>query len=284
MPVIVNNRNLLTDEDLKIWERDGYAVVRGLWSPEEVAQCQAAFDTFAMLGKAIPDQWDPDPSSERPWERCPRVMHPHRIKGEPFRELSLKMLLDKRVEAVVAALMGEAPIATQSMFYYKPPGSQGQALHQDNIYLQVRPKTCVAAWTAIDRSHKDNGGLYVCPGTQDLELQCPQQADAEDSYSGHYVPPPKGCEEVALTLEKGDVLFFNGSVIHGSKSNTTKDEWRRSLICHYAPASAKEINDFYRPSLNFDGSDFSNYESSSDAGGPCGDDRAFVPPVSYVTT
>ena len=190
-------------------------------------------------------------------------MHPHR-----FDQLALRMMLDSRIKAILMTLMEEDPIATQSMFYFKPPGAKGQALHQDNFYLRVRPHTCVAAWTALDRSVPANGGLYICPGTQNMEVVCPEIADSQESFTTDFVRPPAGVEPLVISLDPGDVLFFGGSLVHGSGRNRSEHEWRRSLICHYAPTSFHEMSSVYRPALNFDGSEH-EFTDSSD-GGPCG--------------
>ena len=249
--------------DLDQWNQDGYFIARGLWSAEEISTCREHFEMIAN-GPTIPGYYEPDRASAVPLKRYPRVLHPHR-----FDELSRRMLLDDRIGAVLAALIGEEPIATQSMFYFKPPGGKGQALHQDNYYLRVRPATCVAAWTAIDPATPDNGGLYVCPGTHTLELQCPELANPDESFTTHFVRPPAGLNPVPAELAPGDVLFFNGSVVHGSRPNHTKDQWRRSFICHYAPASATEIHADYKPCYHFDGREHHGFADNYE-GGPCG--------------
>ncbi len=263
MQADTQQRMQIGEWELAGWDRDGYVVVRGLWSAEEVAACRRVFDGMIERGEAVPGHWDPNPASDQPVKRYPRVMHPHR-----FDATSRAILLDSRIERVLAALMGEEPIATQSMFYFKPPGGKGQALHQDNYYLRVRPKTCVAAWTAIDPAFPDNGGLYVCPGTHTMEVKCPTLANPDESFTTDFVAPPAGITPVPVVLEPGDVLFFNGSVVHGSRPNKTKDTWRRSFICHYAPASATHMSQHYRPMLRFDGSRF-EFEIEQ-GGGPCG--------------
>ncbi|MEM1210318.1 MAG: phytanoyl-CoA dioxygenase family protein [Planctomycetota bacterium] len=261
--VAVDGRVLLTEADLVGWRRDGYVIVRGLWSPEEVAACRTWFDELGERGEAVPGQWEPDLGSTDPLKRYPRHLQPH-----VYDDLSMRMLIDARIEAVIAALLGEPPIAAQSMFYYKPPGGLGQALHQDNLYLRVRPKTCVAAWTAIDRSHPENGGLYICPGTQDMALACPELANPKESFTSHFVRPPAGIEPVPAILDPGDVLFFGGSIVHGSRPNTTRGEWRRSFICHYAPESLEVMAEYYRAAVRFDGTPF-GFELA-EGGGPCG--------------
>jgi phytanoyl-CoA hydroxylase len=77
------------------------------------------------------------------------------------------------------------------MFYFKPPRSRGQALHQDNFYLKVEPGTCFAAWTAIDEADPDNGGMLIVPNTNNEEIHCPELADQNESFTKHYVKPPK---------------------------------------------------------------------------------------------
>ena len=72
------------------------------------------------------------------------------------------------------------------------------------------------------------------------------QVAPRDRYTVHFtdlvVEPPPGLTPQMMELEAGDVLFFNGSVIHGSTPNTSADRFRRSLIFHYVPASTVEMS------------------------------------------
>lgn len=256
----------LSAAQLDGWDRDGYTVVRGLFGGEEVGAIRERFDVLAA-GDPLPGHWEPRPGSTDVLSRYPRVFHPHEL--DPANR---DVLLDPRVHRVLRALMGEDVVACQSMFYFKPPGARGQAFHQDNFYLGVRPSTCVAAWLAVDRSWPDNGGLQVCPGTQDLDLACPESADLSQSFVDDYVAPPPGHDPVGLDLAPGDVLFFTGSVIHGSGPNRTADSWRRSFISHYMPASATHIGRWYeRHLLDFAGRPVTREHDTS--GGPCGDEQ-----------
>ena len=69
-------------------------------------------------------------------------------------------------------------------------------------------------------------------------------------------------------MKAGDVLFFNGSIIHGSYPNVSKDRFRRALICHYASVEDTKISSGYKPLFRFDGSEFEI--ASNEGGGPCG--------------
>jgi ectoine hydroxylase-related dioxygenase (phytanoyl-CoA dioxygenase family) len=190
-------------------------------------------------------------------------MQPHR-----FNETAMQYLLHPPVLQVLADLYEEDALAAQTMFYYKPPGSRGQALHQDNFYLKVEPGNCIAAWTAIDPADEENGGMLVVPKTNYYDIVCPEHADQQESFTSHYVKPPKEQKAVPVRMDRGDVLFFNGNLIHGSYRNKTKDRFRRAFICHYANASATQIGSWYRPLYRADGS-VADLEANPD-GGPCG--------------
>ena len=51
-------------------------------------------------------------------------------------------------------------------------------------------------------------------------------------------PLPEGMETQPVLMRAGDVIFFNGSLIHGSYPNVSTDRFRRSLIAHYRPSAS----------------------------------------------
>jgi len=177
------------------------------------------------------------------------------------------------VRACLQVLFGEEPVATQSMYYYKPPGARGQALHQDNLYLLVDPGTCLAAWTAIEQVDRENGGMMCVPRSHTGNLLCQEDGGEtlrRESFSGHVTRVPKGLKPVDIVMEPGDTLFFHGSTIHGSGPNRTKDRFRRSFIGHYAAGSLDKISKFYLPLVRMDGTDYE--VTAQTGGGACGQD------------
>jgi hypothetical protein len=64
------------------------------------------------------------------------------------------------------------------------------------------------------------------------------------------------------------VLFFNGSVVHGSLPNTSRDRFRRALIGHYVTGDAEQVAKFYHPALDMEGREVGI--GVSEGGGPCG--------------
>lgn len=251
------------------FERDGFLVVRRFFSPLEVAEiretfmAQAADGTVSGLSETSRAY---EPSD--PLYRYPRMMHPHRHPELPVGPLAMRRMLDPRIEAVLHQLYGEESVATQSMFYFKPPGARGQDLHQDNYYLRTKPGTCLAAWLAVDAADEENGTLVVVPGSHRCEVFCPERADPTLFFTNDHVPIPPGLQETTVNLASGDMMFFHGNLIHGSYPNTSADRFRRAFICHYVPRSSAETSRWYRPLLTFRGEEV--FIADAEGGGPCG--------------
>lgn len=246
----------LTPAEHAAYERDGFHIARGLLPPDAVRAVREAFMALAERGPIDGlSNLPPGMTATDPLARYPRMMHPHIHPEHPVAcALARRWLLDTRVGAILNDLMGEPAVAAQSMFYFKPPGARGQDFHQDNFYLQVRPTTCMAAWMAIDPADAGNGGLMVAKGSHRLPTLVPGQADLSRSMAREHLDIPADCPLAAPELAAGDVLFFNGQLIHGSQPNTSTERFRRALICHYLPASSSSIGRGYHPALaSFDG-------------------------------
>jgi ectoine hydroxylase-related dioxygenase (phytanoyl-CoA dioxygenase family) len=115
----------------------------------------------------------------------------------------------------------------------------------------------------------ENGGLAVVPGSHRVELVCPEPADLSESFTDAEVPVPAGLRKVQTRMRAGDVLFFHGSVVHGSRPNTSTARFRRSLIFHYIPEASSEIATFYNPLVRPDRRAVAI--PAAIGGGPCGD-------------
>jgi ectoine hydroxylase-related dioxygenase (phytanoyl-CoA dioxygenase family) len=250
-------------EDVAQFKRDGCVIARGLFTGDEVAHYRDHYMALRAAGSYPGDTAGVDVTSNDPLKRYPRMIHMHR-----WDELSLRWMIDARLNRWMTALLGIEPFAVQTMLYFKPAGARGQALHQDQYYLRVQPGTCMAAWLALDDCDEENGCLQVVPGTQDLPILCTVKADTTQSFTDVTVPIPDGMAPMPVLMQAGDVLFFNGQLVHGSFPNTSHDRFRRSLIGHYIVGEAEQVAQFYHPVLRMDGSPVEL--AISERGGPCG--------------
>jgi ectoine hydroxylase-related dioxygenase (phytanoyl-CoA dioxygenase family) len=262
---------VLNTQQLEQYQRDGYYVARGLFSAEEVSRYREHYmilretsqyaGDFAGVAIQKPGQSPVDGEKPDPLQMYPRMIHMHR-----WDDLSLRWFLDVRIRDYLTALLGAEPFAVQTMLYFKPPGARGQAFHQDQFYLRVQPGTCMAAWLALDDCDEANGCIQVIAGSHTWNILCTVPADTTQSFTDITVPLPEGVTPVPIVMKAGDMLFFNGSLVHGSFPNTTADRFRRALIGHYIVGDARKVAEFYHPVLRMDGSvvqlDFSEQGSS----------------------
>lgn len=254
---------MITAEHKQAFARDGYVIVKGLFSPEEAEFYKAHYTQMRLEENGRMDQRIANPANGDPLLQWPRLMMMHRHD-----DISRQWLLDQRINACLTGLLGKEPYAVQTMFYFKPPHARGQALHQDNYYLRVQPGPCVAAWMAVDRCDEENGCLQVVPGSQEWPILCTVKADTNQSFTDVTVPVPPEHPAVPVIMDPGDVLFFNGQIVHGSLANVTDDRFRRSLIAHYIEGDAEQVSKWYFPVLRMDGSEVTIGQSAN--GSQCG--------------
>ena len=193
----------MTDGLAEIYRDEGIVQVPQVLTTAEVERIRTVFmeqvaaDHSLAIDDGVPD--------DDPLARYPRFVHPHRRPEAEAGRISLELMLDSRILDVVTTLIGPA-LGAQSMFYFKPPGARGQAMHQDNTFLRADPETCLAAWIAIDDVDAENGGLAVVPGSHKTELVCPEPADLTESFTNAEVPIPEGLRKVQTKMKAGDVL------------------------------------------------------------------------------
>jgi hypothetical protein len=76
-------------------------------------------------------------------------------------------------------------------------------------------------------------------------------------------------EPVPVILDPGDVLFFNGQVVHGSFPNRSTHRFRSSMIAHYVSAEDESVSQFFHPVYRMDDSEIDF--GVSEQGAPCGE-------------
>lgn len=172
------------------------------------------------------------------WAKCDeskrfslRLFNPHLHDG-----FSRQLMKFPIIRGVLKQLMGDEAVGVQSMYFYKEPGSPGQAAHQDYYYIKNDPMTMIAAWTAMEESvDTENGCLWVLPGSHRLGL-LPHGAVRNVEEHEHWTEETEGVDtskQIPVPMEKGDILFFSELLIHSSNKNRSLDRWRRSYVCHY---------------------------------------------------
>ncbi|MEO6847117.1 MAG: phytanoyl-CoA dioxygenase family protein [Chthoniobacterales bacterium] len=249
------------------FEKDGYCVAKNLYSDEELKGIEAFFEDFKDNGT---DAFDGGSKYEEldPATRKVRAMFPHRHSKKV-----MNWFTNPKVVDILRVLFGTEPLGTQTMYYYKPPGSRGHGMHQDNFYLLASPAVCIGVWTPIEDADLENGCMSIVPGSNHYEILCPKNKTERwmgmtDSHISHF---PRDRKPIAMPVKRGESLFFHGHLIHGSGPNRSADRWRRVFIGHYVDEATEQITKHCHPVVNMKGEVISNI-GVVQGGGPCGDD------------
>lgn len=228
----------------------GYVLIRGLL-PAQV--CQTAMERFEAEVKPsrryIYRQTTANP--ERNVETSEGfVVNPIlNIQSLPvrhfgsFRDAGLAAITHRKVQALVAVLLGERGKLVQSMYFQ---GNSATWAHQDTYYLDAeRIGGMVAGWFAMEDIAPGAGRFYVYPKSHLINMAKNggefDIAFNHDRYKRVLIDVIRrhGLECRAPALQQGDVLFWSSKTIHGSLGTTQPARSRSSFTAHYIPDSAR---------------------------------------------
>ena len=221
------------------YAEQGYHLVRGAFSRTEVEPLLAEA-TRICRGELGPLD-GLEPVSERDTDEAVLSRYiachvAHKI-SPAFRRL----LHDERLVGVARALIGPNVKCVHSVLFIKSPGEPGNAWHQDEFFIPSRDRSITTAWIALDDVTVENGCLQVIPGSHRTGVLYPMRRHrdpnldrAEEAYG--FPHPPE--DHIAVELEAGSVLFFNGYLLHGSYPNRSDSSFRRSVQFVYMSAES----------------------------------------------
>ena len=222
------------------YRTDGYAVVRGLFPGEDIAEMSAAIDEVHTEGLALGASFRYGNLNYRlDGGEVRMVQWPsyHNVVLDRFRT-------DYRIADVLAALIGHEVKQIINQLHWKKPGGKGDfAFHQDSRFR--RPDSAyrnlatsyVQTGIAIDRHDAASGAMRILPGSHragPIELPTSSGAVMDSVVETEALVAagldPEGL--VDLNLEPGDLALWSPYLVHGSGSNTA-DHYRRFYINGY---------------------------------------------------
>ncbi|CAN5481203.1 hypothetical protein BH09PLA1_BH09PLA1_01820 [soil metagenome] len=193
------------------------------------------------------------PAQLSPLEKAQYFLRLHMLHRQL--ELHERYLLCPQVLDVLEVLIGPDVLALQTMLFLKPPGKPGQGWHQDSYYIPTHPDSLCGAWIALDDADEINGAMWFAKGSgvEPIYPPCPgvsygfgdrllgdilhiRGASDPDDERNSLSEVAGKYDAVLAPARAGDVVFFNGHVLHRSKKNHSPDRFRRAFVGHYCNA------------------------------------------------
>lgn len=231
----------LADTAVQSFVDDGFLVLPDLLSPTEVEELRADLVRLARGGYPC-DNLPPVPPETTDREVLERILcihQPHYVSPVMERYVRHPAVCGVLSQVTAAHLpyWDGSVKCMQSMLFVKPPGFQGQAWHQDEIYIPTRDRSLIGAWLALDDATVENGCLWVIPGSHRSGYLFPQRAHGNpDEFD--FAGESYGFDEAGMLpveVPAGAVVFFNGYLLHRSLKNRSTI-YRRVLVNHYCNA------------------------------------------------
>jgi ectoine hydroxylase-related dioxygenase (phytanoyl-CoA dioxygenase family) len=218
----MNSNPILTEEQVASFRRDGFLVVRGMYSAEEVGEIGRWTDEVATSPEVAGRDW--------------KYFEPSKVDGSrilcrienfvPFHEGFAGLITRRRMQQAVSELFGEEAVLFKEKINFKLPGGDGFREHQDvqagwDDYASLH----ITAMVAIDETNEENGSLEMIAGMHDKGVLGEMWAPLTDEDTAH-------AGYVAVHCRPGDAVFFDSYAPHRSGPNRT-DKARRVLYITY---------------------------------------------------
>jgi ectoine hydroxylase-related dioxygenase (phytanoyl-CoA dioxygenase family) len=236
------------DADLAHYWREGYAIVRGFFDPDEVAEIGAALDQLYSEGVAHGRCFRHgnlfyNVAREGAGEPLVRM-----VQWPSYHQRILNAVrLDPRFVDLLEPLIGRDLKQIINQVHWKAPGSLGDfAWHQDSRFR--RPASAyrnlatayVQTGLAIDPHTRESGCMRLIPRSH---LAGELAIDSSELVLGTAMKDEplqavglSAGDAVELLLEPGDLALWSPYLVHGSGTNSS-DHKRRLYINGYVRAS-----------------------------------------------
>ncbi len=215
------------------YAEDGFYIVRGLLSPEEVTNfrdhARNQLEEEARAGSVMA-KGDRDGKST--------LLKMWNTAGDDKYGLLAR---DQRLVLHAEALLGEETYLYSHKMTMKQPREGGAwEWHQDFGYWYnngcLRPDM-LSIYISLDKATKENGCLQVLSGTHKLGRLDHIREDGQTNVARpHLEAALERYEHLYVEMEAGDALVFHGNLLHRSDANNS-DTYRWGYICSYNAVS-----------------------------------------------
>ncbi|MEE9415547.1 MAG: phytanoyl-CoA dioxygenase family protein [Acidimicrobiales bacterium] len=231
---------MLSEAEIKRWNAEGYLIIRGFFSSEEIALVGEALrgdEAIAERSYGLADQ-SGGATSIAVWN------HP----GDDT--LGLIPRLDRMVGTAEALLGGEVYHYHSKVTTKAPNGGGTWDWHQDYGYWYKNGclwPDMLSVAIAVSEQTEENGCLRLLAGSHRLGRidhyiygeQTGADVDRMELLASHL-------PEALFLGVPGDVCFFHGNTLHNSSPNAS-DGPRELIVCAYNTAANDPVIDHHHP-------------------------------------
>lgn len=231
---------LLSKDTIEAFQRDGYVVIDGLLTTDELDHFGNAVDT-AVAKRSIDDGRSLQERSryEQSFRQCINLWEDH-AQVRP-------LTFHPRVAQAAAELLGAGAVRLwHDQALYKEAHGRATDAHQDYPYWPIAETDTVTAWIPFDGSQLANGAMGYMPGSHVsglVEIVDIFGTEEPADLTSH--PVLQGVEPVFVEVPSGSVAFHHGLTVHLAKENTTNETRRVHTIIYLRDGCTRGTSAFH---------------------------------------
>ena len=233
----------MSADELTFWQEKGYLVRLNVFTAEEN-------DVLRQVAEDIVDRKRPFPAAKVDQNALVRdgkaeeqgIYGIHKIHHPScYCPEFLARVRDPRLTDPLVDILGPDILGINNLFIWKAPKiGLGFPWHQDKFYFGNRfnTETTVGTWTAIDPADRENGCLYVIPGSHKSDIFQHDDLPGSQQEEFKLARGVRDGDGVAVEVPPGAVIWFHSHLLHKSTDNHSL-RFRRSYVSHYLSAQAE---------------------------------------------
>lgn len=213
---------MLTAEQIKSYDDNGYLAVKGLFTKEEAAQYRTTL--HSLLERIDSKDYDATWGSASS-KGTTQLQHCHDVQF--YDAAFAKLIVDDRLTGTAADLIKSPNVQLHHTKAFIKPPEKGSPfpLHQDAPFFPHERESMIAAIIHFDDAWEKKGCVRVYPGSHKNGV-LPHISKGNFHLDKTEYPLEKA---IPVPAEAGDVLFISYLVVHGSGINES-DEQRTTLL------------------------------------------------------
>jgi len=222
---------VLSNAQVADYHRDGFVIVRELFSREEIQPLFDAYRADPTIGGSLYGMVDRTGNA-----------HPINIWVDLADDMIGMIPRMPRMVDSAEKIFGESCYHWHSKFTNKPPGCRAKIdWHQDYVSWYddgVMFPTMLTVGIALEDTSEENGCLQVVRGSHHMGLL---QHEDREIFDARVEAAKRSLGLVYCDLKQGDAAFFHSNTLHGSASNQS-DRSRLMLFSSYNAASNEPVD------------------------------------------
>ena len=223
--------SILTDEQRAQFERNGFAVVADIATPEELAPVVEELDEL----EAKTERWLRKQEGERV-----NIAEADAITFTAWcvtrSDAARSFVKHPKLVALCNELLGpDVNLYWDQAVYKKPEKPRPFPWHQDTGYTFTRPQHYLTCWVSLNGATIDNGCPWVLPGVHRAGTLLHRWVDP---IGWQCIDEPVGA--VAAEVPAGGAVVFSSLTPHQTGPNVT-DTPRKAYIVQYGPVGMQRV-------------------------------------------